>query len=1230
MKTTCLSKAPLHLPTGWLPILYLLLLLALLLPARAADDPYFPNPNFPRDATVSLGATVSFQVSASTTNPPLTTQWQHEGTNLDGATLSALRLTNVTELDAGGYQAIIWNASGNSATSRVAQLTVDRTFIKITTGPVVTDAEASIGASWFDYDNDGDVDLFVAVMSGRPCSLYQNNGDGTFTKVTNTLTSSLIADAITAPIADFDNDGLLDLFLVRQNAGSQNLLFRNTGNGSWAKLPANTFDSPCTGSSDAAWVDYDRDGFVDLFTQNGYGSQVNDALYRNLGNGTFHKMPCAEVGLGCDNAWAVGCAWSDYDNDGWPDVFLAQANSTADTSGVFHNDGHGRFSRVNGSAIELLPGYPGAPSWIDYDSDGLPDLFHFSWPEDTGGQQSSALYRNLGNGTFTNVPNTGINPSQDPIGGEVSAWGDYDNDGFIDLLTLPWARSTGPGFLYRNLGNGTFQPVPAGSPLVDGGTIQNVTWADYNNDGFLDLYLSCMSASFGPERNNLYQNNGPRAGNTNHWLKVKLEGRASNRAAIGAKVRVQATIAGTPRTQLREISGNYGYLAREVPSLIAHFGLRDATNIDLVRIEWPSGNVQELTNVTPNQLLRVPEPPYINPARPSASLNGSVTLTRTAVSGATYQWQFEGVDLDGQTGRTLALSNITTNDAGRYSVVVSTATSVVTNFVYLIVDATFTKITTGPVVESNAEPFGAAWGDYDNDDYIDLFLANGAYGSKEFNCLYHNNKDGTFAKTTTNEVGSIVGDRGAWGSVAWGDYDNDGFLELTMSSAELSSPWLAALYRNRGDGKFDRVTDAGAVVTNRNCWGSPCWGDYDNDGFLDLLMPNSWLSAPYGPVRNLLGHNNGDGTFSQADAGSLVTDLYDLQGAGWCDLDSDGDLDLVVATATLNIGSEAYRNDGGGHFVRVTQGSLPQDTGLAITPSFGDYDNDGRLDAFIPMYNDPSHLFHNEGNWQFTKSLFGPAGAETGMGVWGDYDNDGFLDLFIARGQNATVANLLYRNNGDGTFTQVGIGSLVNDLGRSPTCAWGDYDNDGFLDLYVPRRPPESCLLYHNNGNGNHWLLVKLVGTTSNRSAIGAKVRTYARISGKWTWQMREVAGGNRAQNDLRPHFGLGDATNITTLRIEWPSGTVQELTNVAADQILEVIEPRRPVLAFLDLSPSKVDGSLQADAGISYVVEFSEDLASWTELATVTTDASGVAAWSDTSSPLATHRYYKASRSVP
>lgn len=263
-------------------------------------------------------------------------------------------------------------------------------------------------------------------------------------------------------------------------------------------------------------------------------------------------------------------------------------------------------------------------------------------------------------------------------------------------------------------------------------TARYPSWADYNNDGFEDLLLMDF---VGPAA--LFQNNLPQTGNTNHWLKIQLKGLASNPNGLGAKYPGE----GDDRWQVGMANAPSG-----CPLLVdggGRFGLGDATTVDVVRIEWPSGNVQELTYVTPDQLLTVKEVVGIAPDRPSASLNGAVLLRST--TGSNHQWRFEGVDLAGQTNRTLALTNLTAAQQGRYSVVARNSTGTATNFVYLHVDTTFTKITTGPQVTDLGSSWGACWGDYDGDGFADLFVARNTNG---LSALYHNNRDGTFARVS--------------------------------------------------------------------------------------------------------------------------------------------------------------------------------------------------------------------------------------------------------------------------------------------------------------------------------------------------------------------------------------------------------------------------------------------------------------------------------------------------
>jgi enediyne biosynthesis protein E4 len=277
---------------------------------------------------------------------------------------------------------------------------------------------------------------------------------------------------------------------------------------------------------------------------------------------------------------------------------------------------------------------------------------------------------------------------------------------------------------------------------------------------------------------------------------------------------------------------------------------------------------------------------------------------------------------------------------------------------------------------------------------------------------------------------------------------------------------------------------------------------------------------------NYLFHNNGDGSFAAVSNASIVSDIAEHRSVTWVDYDSDGYVDLFSTTG-LNQPRRLYHNNHDGTFTRITQGAFLTVLGGFIGVAWGDYNNDGRPDLFLPSVNEedglPNYLYRNDGGGTFTRVGAGTTLDGTfnsNAAAWGDYDNDGDLDLFVScawpPGPVIGRPNLFYRNNGDGTFTKITTGSLVNEGGDSWATAWGDYDNDGFLDLFVGNFDGAS-FLHHNSGNDNHWLKFRLIGTRSNRAAIGAKVRVYATINAQTFWQMREIPGGDglKGQNSL-------------------------------------------------------------------------------------------------------------------
>jgi uncharacterized repeat protein (TIGR01451 family) len=440
------------------------------------------------------------------------------------------------------------------------------------------------GAAWGDYDGDGLQDLFVASHDpAQPNALYHNNGNGKFTKLNSAPFSTDLAESSAASWGDYDNDGDLDLY-VANNIGFENFLYRNEGGGSFTKIQGDPIVSSKGYSHGVSWVDYDNDGFLDMFVAV-YWETAFNLLYHNNGDGTFTEV----VGNAITNEAkrSVAGVWADYDNDGLMDLFVA--NTGGQNNSLYHNAGGGNFQRVSSGAIVSDGGSSVGASWGDYNNDGFLDLFVTN-----AGSEPCFLYKNNGDGSFTRI--MAGSPVTDLGNAHGSAWADYDNDGDLDLFV---ARDGQDNSLYRNDGNGVFTSVH-NAMTAGGGLSFGSAWADYDNDGDLDLFVANRLGT----GDFLYNNT---KGNCQKWLKIKLVGTNANKSAIGARVTATAVVNGQTLTQTRMVTGQTGGGIGGQNSLVVSFGFGSAATVSSIVVHWPSGYTQTLTNQATGQFITITE-----------------------------------------------------------------------------------------------------------------------------------------------------------------------------------------------------------------------------------------------------------------------------------------------------------------------------------------------------------------------------------------------------------------------------------------------------------------------------------------------------------------------------------------------------------------------------------------------------------------------------------------------
>jgi hypothetical protein len=500
---------------------------------------------------------------------------------------------------------------------------------------------------------------------------------------------------------------------------------------------------------------------------------------------------------------------------------------------------------------------------------------------------------------------------------------------------------------------------------------------------------------------------------------------------------------------------------------------------------------------------------------------------------------------------------------------------------------------------------GVALLDYNGDGLLDIFLVNGAEipslekrSPEYWNRLFHNNGDGTFTDVT--EKAGVAGFGYGMG-VAVADYDNDGRPDIFVANVTSNQ-----LLHNNGDGTFTDVTAkaglSGTAYNGKKMWSVGAgWFDYNNDGLLDLFVVNycAWEvnkdpfcalkegvraychPDAYLPLHNTLYRNNGDGTFTDVSAETGIAAVWGKgMSVSFADYDGDGFVDAFVAND--NTPNFLFHNLGGKRFEEVAVGA-----GVAYSPDgrarggmgsdFRDVNNDGLPDIWhTAVEYETFPLYLNQGKGQFldagsTSDLGRLTSHMTGWsnGIY-DFDNDGLKDLFVARSnvldnihellpsEEYPERNSLFRNLGNGRFEEVGDQAGADFLIASPHrgVAFGDIDNNGHIDAVVTQLGGNVKLFRNVTANGCHWIVIKLVGTRSNRMGLGAQIRIIAE-DGTRQWNHATTAVGYACSSDSRVHFGLGTNRLIRELEVIWPSRMRQTLRNVDVDRILTIEEPR-------------------------------------------------------------------------
>ncbi len=927
---------------------------------------------------------------------------------------------------------------------------------------------------WGDFDNDEDLDFILTGYNGsNPLTqIYRNNGSNSFT-----LLTSLTGVFGSADWGDYNNDGYLDILLAGSTTAPTRVskVYKNNGDGTFTEQTDIKLTGVNLGSVN--WVDYDGDGWLDIFLVGSTGSGNVAKLYRNNGNNTFNEQTSIKI-EGVTNASA---SWGDYDNDGDQDLLLAGlTNSNKKISKIYQNIGNNNFTEQTGIAIDGVT--YGCSKWGDFNNDGYLD---FVITGNAGSKLISKIYSNNRDNTFkeqTAIVLAGVTES-------CVSWADYDNDGNLDLQISGNNLYSKVTRIYKNNGDSTFSEQP--SLVIKGVNYGSSAWGDYDGDGDLDLLLSGYTSE-GTYITKVYLN-GISVPNILPLVPQSLESTVNSDAvlkwdpvitdatkALSYNVRVGSTPGGSNIVSPMANSANgyrriAGYGNSQLNTSCILHNLKKGTYYWSVQaidnsfaggsyaseqsFTYTANNQASAVNIASNTLVSVKCSWTRGNGDKCAVFvkengAGAVTLTNNTTYAANKAYD-TSVTQVGTSGwfcvyngdlDTATITNLKANTEYRFQVieysgsplaeVYSTATGAGNPAQYLPPFSEQTQIALTGVSGSTQ-----AWGDYDNDGNLDVIIA-GYTGSASIVELYKNNGDNTFSKTSNTFAVNTVYD------VAWGDFDNDGDLDLLIASTLNSK-----VFENKGDGTFAEKASLADVFM-----GKCLWVELDNDGYKDVILTGSGGTKIY--------KNNHNGTFTLQTITLPTVSNYSSVACG--DYDNDGDLDILLAGLDSDASTEitkVFKNDGNFTFTEQTGIVLQGVANCSV--AWADMDNDGDMDIVLTgggadVY---TKIYDNNGNGTFTEL------AQTFKGLFksavsiADYDNDGYRDLIVSGTvSDADYYTLVYHNNGNKTYTPSAVISFPGV--QVGSVAFGDFDNDGDLDLFLSGISVSGRIakIFRNNG----------------------------------------------------------------------------------------------------------------------------------------------------------------------